>query len=59
MARGDKTQWYFSCTVRIPEVGHKVRLVIPWKSREDQQPRIILVTNRATWEVKRVVRVYG
>jgi hypothetical protein len=59
MARGDKTQGYFSGTARIPDVGHLVRLVILGKSREEQQPRLILVTNRTTWEVKRVVRVYG
>src|SRR3954463_7328349 len=57
--RGDKTQWYFSCVVRIPEVGHKVRVVILWKSQEDDQARIIVVTNRTTWEVRRIVRVYG
>ena len=58
LREGDKQQWYFSCTVRIPEVGHKVRIVMLWPSREAAQPRIILVTNRVTWEVTRIVRVY-
>ena len=59
LPRGDKTQWSFSCVVRIPDVGHKVRIVILWAHREDQQARIILVTNRITWEARRVVRVYS
>jgi hypothetical protein len=55
---GDKQQWYFTCTLRIPDVNHKVRIVILWSSQEAEQPRIILVTNRVQWEVTRVVRVY-
>ena len=31
LRRGDKRQWYFTCTVRIPNVNHKVRVVILWK----------------------------
>jgi DDE superfamily endonuclease len=55
---GDKTQWYFTCTLRIPDVKHKVRIVILWQQQHDATPRIILVTNRVCWEVSRVVRVY-
>jgi len=55
---GDKQQWYFTCTLRIPDVQHKVRVVILWPSREAANPRIILVSNRVQWEVTRVVRVY-
>lgn len=58
MREGDKEQWYFTCTLRIPEVKHRVRVVVIWSRREDEQPRIILVTNRVQWEVSRVVRVY-
>jgi len=58
LKEGDKQQWYFSCTLRIPDVQHKVRIVMLWPSREAEQPRIILVTNRVQWEVTRVVRVY-
>lgn len=58
LKEGDKQQWYFTCTLRIPDVEHKVRIVVLWPSREAQQPRIILVTNRVQWEVTRVVRVY-
>jgi hypothetical protein len=58
LREGDKTQWYFTCTLRIPDVKHKVRLVILWQNQEDDQARIILVTNRIQWEVTRVVRAY-
>ncbi len=55
---GEKKQWYFTCTLRIPDVKHKVRIVILWPSQDATNPRIILVTNRVRWEVKRVVGVY-
>ena len=58
MRIGDKRQWYFTVTVRIPDVNHKVRIVILWRYRNDDQPCKILVTNRITWEVSRIVRVY-
>jgi uncharacterized protein YndB with AHSA1/START domain len=58
MRIGDKRQWYFTVTVRIPEVNHKVRIVIIWRYKNDEEPRKILVTNRITWEVSRIVRVY-
>ena len=58
MRIGDKRQWYFTVTVRIPDVTHKVRIVILWRYRNDDQPCKILVTNRITWEVSRIVRVY-
>jgi len=58
LREGDKQQWYFTCTLRIPDVQHKVRVVILWPSREAANPRIILVSNRVQWEVTRVVRVY-
>jgi hypothetical protein len=55
---GDDRQWYFTVTLRIPDVKHKVRIVILWRYRHDGQPCKILVTNRITWEVSRIVRVY-
>src|SRR6185312_2696550 len=58
MRIGDRRQWYFTVTVRIPEVNHKVRIVILWHYREDGTCCKILVTNRITWEVSRIVRVY-
>jgi hypothetical protein len=58
MRIGDKRQWYFTVTVRIPDVKHKVRIVILWRYRNDDDPCKILVTNRITWEAGRIVRVY-
>jgi hypothetical protein len=58
MRLGDRRQWYLTVTVRIPDVNHKVRIVILWRYRHDAQCIKILVTNRITWEVSRIVRVY-
>ncbi len=58
MQRGEEKQWYFTCTLRILEVNHKVRILILWQHKEDEQPRIILVTNRIQWEASRIVRAY-
>jgi hypothetical protein len=55
---GDREQWYFTCTLRIPDVGHKVRILILWQRREDSQARLMLVTNRVQWEASRIVRAY-
>jgi hypothetical protein len=56
LREGERQQWYFTCTLRIPDVKHKVRIVVLWHGRDDASPRPILVTNRAQWEVSRVVR---
>jgi DDE superfamily endonuclease len=58
MQHGERPQWYFSCTLRLPTVQHKIRIVIIWNHRNDTEPRIILVTNRIQWEVSRIVRAY-
>jgi DDE superfamily endonuclease len=58
LQEGERQQWYFTCTLRIPEVKHKVRILILWLDRHDQQARIILVTNRTQWEASRIVRAY-
>jgi hypothetical protein len=55
---GDRKQWYFTCTLRLPDVRHKVRILILWQHQEDRQARIILVSNRVQWEASRMVRVY-
>jgi hypothetical protein len=55
---GERKQWYFTCTLRIPEVKHKVRILILWQRQEDEQARIILITNRIQWEAGRIVRAY-
>jgi hypothetical protein len=56
--RGDKRQWYFTATLKIPKVNHKVRVVIIWDQRRDKEARKILVTNRTNWEVQRILWVY-
>lgn len=58
LRRGDERQWYLTCTVRLPQVNHPVRIVILWKHRRDDAPCKILVTNRTRWEVTRIVRGY-
>lgn len=58
LRRGNKRQWYFTCTVRMPNVNHKVRIVFLWKNRRDKSPAKILITNRTCWEVTRIVRDY-
>jgi hypothetical protein len=58
LKEGTNQQWYFTCTLRMPDVKHKVRIVILWSNRDDAQARIMLVTNRVYWEVSRVVRTY-
>jgi hypothetical protein len=55
---GGRLQWYFTCTLRLPDVQHKVRILILWQQREDEQARIMLVTNRVQWEASRIVRAY-
>jgi hypothetical protein len=55
---GDQRQWYFTVALRIPDVRHKVRVVALWRYRHDPEPVKILASNRTTWEVGRVVRVY-
>lgn len=55
---GDNRQWYFTKSIRIPEVDHPVRLVILWKHRNSREASTILVSNRTYWEVSRILRVY-
>ena len=55
---GDDRQWYFTKSVRIPEVNHPVRIVILWKRHNSSQASKILVSNRTYWEVSRILRVY-
>ena len=33
LRQGDRRQWYFTATMRIPDVKHKVRIVILWQYR--------------------------
>lgn len=58
LRRGDDRQWYYTTTVRIPQVAHPVRIVMIWKNRRDQQLAKVLITNRTRWEVNRILRTY-
>jgi hypothetical protein len=58
LRRGDARQWYFTASMEIPGVEHRVRIAILWESRHATAPCKILVTNRTKWEVTRIVRVY-
>ncbi len=51
-------QYYFTKTIRLPEVDHKVRITILWGKRKDKHAKKILVCNRIHWEVTRILRVY-
>jgi hypothetical protein len=55
---GARRQWAFTCTLHIPDVKHKVRLVILWDERQDSQAAKILVTNQVCWDVVRILLVY-
>ncbi len=55
---GETRQWYFTRSVRIPGVEHKVRVLLLWDQRHDAQARKILVTNRTGWDVTRILKVY-
>ena len=57
--RGDERQWYFTTTVRLPQVKHPVRVVLIWKNRRDSSATKILVTNRTRWEVNRILKTYS
>lgn len=57
MVNGSR-QYYFTKSIRIPDVNHKVRIVILWDKRKDKQARKILVCNRTHWEISRILRVY-
>ena len=53
-----KKQWYFTKSCWIPNVDHKVRILILWRSKKDKDPAKILVTNRVKWEVRRIQSAY-
>ena len=55
---GTRQYWYFSKQMRIPDVGHPVRIVLFWRERADQDASKALVSNRLGWEVIRIVLVY-
>ena len=53
----EKTYWCFTMTARLPGLG-KVRLVISFETAELTGTYVVLVTNRADWEAKRIIATY-
>lgn len=58
LRRGDDRQWYYTTTVRLPQVKHPVRIVLIWKNRRDKRLAKVLITNRTRWEVNRILQTY-
>ncbi|MBI4630977.1 MAG: IS701 family transposase [Chloroflexi bacterium] len=56
--RDGKRQFYFTKTIRINEIAHRVRVVILWKHQGDTEPTKILITNHIGWEIIRILSVY-
>ena len=53
-----KKQWYLTVCVKLPNVDHKVRVVILWKYKNDAEPKKILVTNKIHWNAERIITTY-
>jgi len=58
LRRGDDRQWFYTTTVRLPQVKHPVRIVLIWRNRRDKQVAKVLVTNRTRWEIHRILKTY-
>lgn len=55
---GKTRYWYFSKQIRIPDVGHPVRVGLFWRARDDHEASKALVSNRLGWEAIRMSLVY-
>jgi hypothetical protein len=51
-------QWCLTVCVKMPNINHKVRVVILWRYKNDTEPRKILATNRIHWNAERIVETY-
>ncbi|MDR1383957.1 MAG: hypothetical protein LBJ67_08960 [Planctomycetaceae bacterium] len=49
---------YLAVNVTIPNVMHKVRMVILWKYQNDTEPRKMLVSNSIFWNAEKIVEIY-
>jgi hypothetical protein len=58
LRRGDARQWYYTTTVRLPQVKHPVRIVLIWHNRRDPKLAKVLVSNRTRWEINRILQTY-
>jgi len=55
---GDSKQWYFTKSIRILDVDHKVRIVILWAKKNGTEAKKMLVCNQTHWDILRVLKVY-
>lgn len=55
---GAHRQYFFTKSVRIPGVDHKVRILILWKHKKDTEAKKILVCNQCIWDATRILKVY-
>ena len=55
---GERKQWYFTRTLRLPKLEHRVRLVILWDRKNGKEAVEFLLTNRVHWEISRILNVY-
>ena len=55
---GQRKQWYFSKTLSLPKLKHRVRLVILWDRKNGREAVKFLLTNRVHWEISRILNVY-
>jgi hypothetical protein len=51
-------QWYLTVCVKMPNIDHKVRVVILYRYKNDAEPRKILVTNKIHWNAERIIETY-
>ena len=55
-------QWHLTVCVTMPNIDHKVRVVILWPrkvhGKNDAGPRKILVTNKIHWNAERIIETY-
>ena len=54
----DRKQWYFTKTLSLPKLDHRVRLLILWDRKNGREAVKFLLTNRVHWEISRILNVY-
>ena len=55
---GKRKQWYFTKTLSLPKLKHRVRLVILWDRKNGKEAVKFLLTHRVHWEISRILNVY-
>ena len=53
-----RIQYFFTVCVKMPHLGHLVRIVIIWKNKKDIDAVKFLVTNRIHWSNEKSIEVY-